>query len=57
MDYRPFLLTPAELAARYGFDADRLMDAIHPETFEGNDRLEALVFEALALCHDARLDR
>jgi hypothetical protein len=41
---------PSELAARYGFDADKLRDNVNPEDL--NDRQFDLVMAALRLCDE-----
>ena len=46
---------PAELAARYGFDADELMGAIDPEDLP--DWQLALAFDALELCQEREGER
>jgi hypothetical protein len=48
-------VSPAELAARYGFDADELMGAIEPEDLPAWQL--ALAFDALELCHEKESER
>jgi hypothetical protein len=49
-DARWWLVRPSELAARYGFDADKLRDDINPEDL--NDRQFDLVMAAVRLCEE-----
>ena len=48
-------MRPAELAARYGFDADELMGAIDPEQLP--DWQLARAFDALELCQEQERER
>ncbi len=48
-------VSPVELAARYGFDADELMGAIDPEDLP--DWQLALAFDALELCQEQESER
>ncbi len=51
LDARPWWqLEPDDLAARFGWDAEALMDALNPEDF--NDQQAALAMAAIDRCRD-----
>lgn len=48
-----FYVKPRELAARYGYDEDKLMEDIDPETFEDGQEdcvLSSILFAAIEVC-------